>query len=128
MSACTAVAVAASSRSGVIGGSCATNVRTSPGCRSIHASPTTPPPLDPNTSTGPSPSAATTSCRSSACRSTDTSPSAASVLRSVPRGSYVTTTRSSIRSTSCPNPDAAMGEPMTTSGGRSAGAAGVRTS
>ncbi len=81
-----------------------------------------------NRSTGPASSAAISRCRSSACSSgvVSAAPSVR-LLRSDPRGSYVTTVRSVKCPASVPKPAAPIGDPMSSSTG-SAPASLLRTS
>ncbi|MBG6240282.1 hypothetical protein IWX78_003279 [Mycetocola sp. CAN_C7] len=84
-----------------------------------NASALTAPPLLASMSTGPAPSARITAWMSSACVSGSfVTPPSFRLLRPKPRGSYVTTVRSSNSFTWAWNPLASIGWPIITSGGR----------
>jgi hypothetical protein len=110
---------ALSGNSSITGGSWATSVRTWFGWAVTKASPTTAPPLLPNTYAGPPPSSDSTWRTSSAWSSGVTSCAASSrVLLEMPRGSYVTTVYESASSAAIPaKPVLSIGEPSSSSRG-----------
>ena len=109
----TASAASASGRMPASGGSCATRVATCSGWAATRARAFTAPPLLAKMSTGREPSSAMIRCRSSACCSgVDGLEGSSFVLRSTPRGSYVTIVRSGKWPARVPNPLAPIGDPI----------------
>ena len=109
----------ASGRTVSRGGSWATRVPTSSGCSCTRARALTAPPLLPKMSTGPVPSAVISACRSAECSAGErSSRPSLRVLRPRPRGSHVTTVRSSKNVARVSKPRASMGWPIISSGSR----------